>query len=96
MQTTYSTSRIIWEGKAFSSGTYICRIEQDEDKNAKLTITLEGLIDTPIHEEPIVLKIDSSGGPEQDVEKWKLMCDNIIDHPKFRSSVSELSEWFRQ
>lgn len=94
MQT--STSRLIWEARAFSSGTYICRIEQDEDKNSKLTIALEGITDTPIHEEPIVLKIDASGGPEQDVVKWKSICDNIIDHPKFRSSVSGLSDWFRQ
>lgn len=91
-----STKRIIWEAIAFDAGRYQCRIEQDENKGAKLTVHLLAygpLGDIPIHTEPITLAIDSSGGPVQDITKWKAICDNVIDHPKHRSSVAGLSEW---
>lgn len=94
-----STTRIIWEATAFDCGNYMCRVEQDDDKSARLTVTLLGYgptEDVLIHTEPITLKIDKSGGPETDIENWKSICDKVIDHPKYRSSVSELSEWFRQ
>lgn len=90
------TKTIVWEDRAFSSGWYICRIERNEDKTAILSISLEGQVNHLIHQEPITLGVDSSGGPVQDVVRWKTMCDDIIDHPKLRSSVAGLSEWFLQ
>jgi hypothetical protein len=92
----YASKELVWEDSCFSSGTYMCRIERNEDQSAKLTITLAGAVDHIIHEEPIVLRLDASGCPEQDIDKWKSRCDNIIDHPKLRSSVSLLSAWFQQ
>jgi hypothetical protein len=93
---TTSTMRIIWDRVAFDAGRYQCRITQDEDKGARLTVELMThgpLGNILIHTEPITLTIDKSGGPVQDVDKWKSICDNIIDHPKHRSSVAGLSAW---
>lgn len=93
---TYSPKRIVWEAIAFDCGRYLCRVEQDEDKNAQLTVTLQGYgrtEDLPIHTEPITVALDKLGGPQEDIEKWKKMCDKVIDFPKFRSSVSGLSAW---
>jgi beta-galactosidase GanA len=94
---SYSTARIVWEGRNFASGTYICRVLQDEDKASMLTIELEGATNHQIHKEPLTLKTDRSGGPELEVKAWQEMCERIIDQPRLRSSSTEFaSPWFMQ
>lgn len=75
METENTTT--VWQQTRYDSGLYDCKVVRDGNAG-RLTVTLVGLIDHVLHEEPV--KCDRA-----DTDKWRTRCATVISNPGLRT-----------
>lgn len=78
MSTATTEPDVVWEGTRYDSGLYRCTVQRTGEAG-QLTISLLGLFHNHVlHEEPV--KLDRT-----DIDRWKLLCTQLISNPSLRS-----------
>lgn len=71
---------VVWAQRRYDGGWYGCTVARRGERHV-LTVTLLGVIDYVLHREPV--KFD-----KQDPDKWRTMCEKVINNPDLRSLAS--------
>ena len=87
MSITFTERETLWVERSY--WVHECKVERTGEKTGVLTITLlapeevELGVNHVIHEDEVT--VTTADPDEEQILKWRLACEAIIDHPELRS-----------